>query len=60
LSLANELNLKGLFVPLTSFIQNPTINFILESIEGEINNSTTENPEADDFDIDDILSVLND
>jgi acyl-CoA synthetase (AMP-forming)/AMP-acid ligase II/aryl carrier-like protein len=60
LSLANELNLKGLFVPLTSFIQNPTINFILESIEGEINNSTTENPEADDFDIDDILAVLND
>jgi len=25
-----------------------------------MNNSTTEKPEADDFDIDDILSVLND
>jgi acyl-CoA synthetase (AMP-forming)/AMP-acid ligase II/aryl carrier-like protein len=60
LSLANELNLKGLFVPLTSFIQNPTIYFILESIDREMNNSTTEKPEADDFDIDDILSVLND
>jgi acyl-coenzyme A synthetase/AMP-(fatty) acid ligase len=60
LSLANELNLKGLFVPLTSFIQDPTIQFILESIESELNPSTEENPEADDFDIDDILSVLND
>lgn len=60
LSLANELNLKGLFVPLTSFIQNPTIAFILESIEKETVQESAENPEADDFDIDDILSVLND
>jgi hypothetical protein len=28
--------------------------------KSKINNSTTENPEADDFDIDDILAVLND
>lgn len=60
LSLANELNLRGLFVPITLFIQNPTISFILESIENKREQKSMENPQADDFDIDDILSVLND
>jgi len=60
LSLANELNLKGLFVPLASFIQNPTIAFILNSAAEDSKNDGLENPNADDFDIDDILSVLND
>ena len=60
LSLGNELNLKGLFVPLTLFIQNPTISFILKSTQKVFSPTTNENIEAEDFDIDDILSVLND
>ena len=60
LSLANELNLKGVFVPLASFIQEPTIQFILNVKQSNLNINGQENPEADDFDIDDILSVLND
>ena len=60
LSLANELNLKGIFVPLASFIQNPSIAFILNSSAEDLKNENLENPNAEDFDIDDILSVLND
>jgi acyl-coenzyme A synthetase/AMP-(fatty) acid ligase len=60
LSFANELNLKGIFVPLTLFIQNPTISFILESIKKDHVTTAIENPKSDDYDIDDILSVLND
>lgn len=60
LSLANELNIKGIFVPLTSFIQNPTIDFILKVEKAERTIEKTENPNAEDFEIDDILSVLND
>lgn len=60
LSLANELNLKGIFVPLASFIQNPSIAFILNSTAEASKPNSFENPNADDFDIDDILSVLND
>lgn len=60
LSLANELNLKGVFVPLASFIQEPTIQFILNVKQSSYEINGQENPEADDFDIDDILSVLND
>lgn len=59
LSLANELNLKGIFVPLASFIQNPSIRFVLNSSIQTQNVTNVENPEAEDFDIDDILSVLN-
>ncbi len=59
LSLANELNMKGVFVPLASFIQNPSISFILESATQKQKIENRENPEADDFDIDDILSILN-
>jgi acyl-coenzyme A synthetase/AMP-(fatty) acid ligase len=59
LSLANELNLKGLFVPLTAFIQNPSIAFILNSSVNDSKPDSFENPNADDFDINDILSVLN-
>lgn len=60
LSLANELNLKGAFVPLTAFIQQPTIGFILASKETTMNNANPVQAEADDIDLDDILSVLND
>ena len=59
LSLANELNLKGAFVPLTAFIQQPTIGFILASKETTMNNANPVKAEADDIDLDDILSVLN-
>lgn len=59
LSLANELNSKGIFVPHTAFIQQPTIGFILASKELTLENSITENPEDKDVDLDDILSVLN-
>jgi acyl-CoA synthetase (AMP-forming)/AMP-acid ligase II len=59
LSLANELNLKGVFVPLTAFIQQPTIRFILASKETIMKNSNAEKSKADDVDLDDILSVLN-
>ena len=59
LSLANELNLKGVFVPLTAFIQQPTIRFILASKETIMENSNAEKPKADNVDLDDILSVLN-
>jgi aryl carrier-like protein len=59
LSLANELNLKGVFVPLASFIQNPTIAFILNAEKAQRIIDSPENPTAEDFDIDDILSVLN-
>ena len=59
LSLANELNLKGIFVPLASFIQNPSIAFILNSSAEDSKPDSFENPNADDFDIDDILSALN-
>jgi aryl carrier-like protein len=60
LSLANELNMKGIFVPLASFIQNPTIAFILNAEKAQQTIDSPENPTAEDFDIDDILSVLND
>ena len=59
LSLANELNMKGIFVPLTSFIQNPSIQFILSAENKEANDNLV-NPLEEDFDIDDILNVLND
>jgi aryl carrier-like protein len=59
LSLANELNMKGVFVPLASFIQNPSISFILSSQENTTDNQTAEDPSTNDFDIDDILSVMN-
>jgi aryl carrier-like protein len=59
LSLANELNIKGVFVPLASFIQNPTIAFILNAEKAQQTIDSPENPTAEDFDIDDILSVLN-
>ena len=60
LSLANELNLKGLFVPHSSFIQEPTIQFILDAQQNRFALTSEEKPEADDFDLDDILSILND
>ena len=60
LSLGNELNLKGVYVPLTSFIQHPTIEFILNLASEDLKNDCLENPTAEDFDIDDILSILND
>lgn len=60
LSLANELNMKGIFVPLASFIQNPTIAYILNSEKMQKTIDSPENTTAEDFDIDDILSVLND
>jgi aryl carrier-like protein len=60
LSLANELNIKGIFVPLASFIQNPTIAFILNAEKMQKAIDSPENPTAEDFDIDNILSVLND
>lgn len=60
LSLGNELNLKGVFVPLTSFIQDPTIGFILHLAYEGSKNESLENPTAEDFDMDDILSILND
>ncbi len=59
LSLANELNMKGVFVPLASFIQNPSISFILSLQENTTDNQTAEDPSTNDFDIDDILSVMN-
>jgi hypothetical protein len=59
LSFANELNIKGVFVPLASFIQNPTIAFILNAEKAQQIIDSPENPTAEDFDIDDILSVLN-
>jgi acyl-coenzyme A synthetase/AMP-(fatty) acid ligase/aryl carrier-like protein len=59
LSLANELNMKGIFVPLASFIQNPTIAFILNADKAQQTTDSTENPTAEAFVVDDILSVLN-
>lgn len=59
LSLANELNRKGIFVPHTAFIQQPTIGFILATKELTLENSITENPDDKYVDLDDILSVLN-
>jgi aryl carrier-like protein len=59
LSLANELNINGIFVPLTSFIQNPTIDFILKTQKDQSRIESSEKIAAQDFDIDDILSVLN-
>jgi hypothetical protein len=52
--------MKGIFVPLASFIQNPTIGFILNAEKANQTIDSPENPIAKDFDIDDILSVLND
>ena len=54
------MNLKGVYVPLTSFIQHPTIEFILNLASEDLKNDCLENPTAEDFDIDDILSILND
>lgn len=60
LSLANELNLKGVFVPISSFIQNPTIDFIINSKSIKPNEISKDDPKEDNYDIDDILSILND
>ncbi len=58
LSLANEINMRGIFVPVAAFIQNPCIQFLLQSKTAETN--ATESLEPENYDINDILSILND
>jgi aryl carrier-like protein len=67
LSLANEINLRGIFVPVAAFIQNPCIQFLLQSKTAESTQTTeslaTDNDDTNDdtnYDINDILSILND
>ncbi len=60
LSLANELNLKGMLIPINAFIQNPTIQFLLNSVHSNTKNEKSNSSFTEvDYNIDDILSVLN-
>jgi|GEM_PF-379626 non-ribosomal peptide synthetase component F len=59
LKLSNELNINRMPVPVASFLQHPTIQFVLD--QDPLSPSVAQrDAKVDSYDIDDILSVLND